>query len=172
MKLLKYLLLGIAGVIALLLVIALFVPREFHSERSIVINRPQQEVYDYAKFLKNQQEYGVWWTMDPDITVSYEGTDGTVGFVARWKSKKVGDGEQEITGLQEPSRIDLALRFSHSKESAPSYIAITSEGENTSRVRWGISGKTPYPFNLMSLFYDIGNDFEKGLVKMKALLEE
>jgi len=30
----------------------------------------------------------------------------------------------------------------------------------------------PYPTNIMNLFYDIGNDFEKGLAQLKIELEK
>jgi hypothetical protein len=43
---------------------------------------------------------------------------------------------------------------------------------NQTKVIWGISGRTPYPWNLVSLFYDMGNDFEKGLLNLKNLLEK
>jgi len=38
-------------------------------------------------------------------------------------------------------------------------------------VKWGMSGKSPYPFNLISLFFDMGDSFEEGLQGMKAVLE-
>lgn len=60
MKIIKKILLGLLALIVLLLVVALFVPKEFKSERQIIINKPRQEVFDYLKYVKNQNNFGVW----------------------------------------------------------------------------------------------------------------
>jgi len=48
--------------------------------------------------------------------------------------------------------------------------------EIQTRVTWGMYGTFPRPMNIMLLFFDledaIGNDYETGLNKLKALLEE
>jgi len=54
MKNLKRILVILAIIIAFPLIAALFVKREFTSERQININKPKQEVFDYIKHLNNQ----------------------------------------------------------------------------------------------------------------------
>ena len=54
MKTLKKILLVIAIIIAIPLVIALFVKREYSIERTITINKPKQEVFDYVKHLRTR----------------------------------------------------------------------------------------------------------------------
>ncbi|WP_254500404.1 hypothetical protein, partial [Salmonella enterica] len=70
-------------------------------EREITINKSRQEVYDYIKYLKNQNNFSKWAKMDPAMKTEFRGTDGTVGFVSAWESAKkdVGKGEQEIKNL-------------------------------------------------------------------------
>ena len=46
-------LLIIAGIIALLLIIALFMKREHYVNREIIIHAPRQKVFDFLKLLKN-----------------------------------------------------------------------------------------------------------------------
>ena len=62
---LKKLLLGIVGIIALLLITALFVDKDFSAQRSIVINKPKAETFAYIKSLKNQDNWSVWGKKDP-----------------------------------------------------------------------------------------------------------
>jgi len=81
MKIAKRILLGILGIIVLLLVVALFVKKEYAVEREIAINKPKQEVFDYVKFLKNQDNFSVWAQTDPNMKKDFRGTDGTVGVV-------------------------------------------------------------------------------------------
>lgn len=90
---------GIIGVIAIPLIVALFLPTQYQVERSIDIGKPASDVFAYIRMLKNQEQYSVWAKKDPNMKKIYTGQDGTVGFVSRWESldKEVGTGEQEIS---------------------------------------------------------------------------
>lgn len=172
MKILKYILFTLLGLIALVLLIALFVPKTFHAEGTTLVNRPNDEVFEFVKQVKNQEQYGVWFRMDPNIQKTYEGTDGTVGFKYSWKSNKVGNGSQVITGIEEGKRIDLNLFFEDSKDPAKSFITTEAVTPNQTKVRWVVDGQMPYPFNLMGLCYDMNKDFEQGVQNLKEVLEK
>jgi hypothetical protein len=94
--------------IAIPLITALFIKKEYKVDREIIINKPKEVVYDYAKFLKNQDNYSVWMKIDPNVKKEYRGTDASVGFVSAWSSdnKDLGKGEQEILGIKDGERID------------------------------------------------------------------
>lgn len=172
MKTLKRILIILAIIIAIPLIAALFVKREFTSEREITINKPREEVFDYIKHLNNQKNYDTWHKMDPEAKATTRGTDGTVGFVYAWDGEKIGKGEQEITNIVEGERMDTKLRFKTPFESEAScYMLTEAKGENQTVVKWGISGESPYPFNLMSLFFDMGDGFDEGLQGLKTILE-
>ena len=81
-------LLVVAGIIALLLIIALFMKREHYVNREIVINAPRQKVFDYLKLLKNQEKFNKHAMADPDRKGEFKGTDGTVGFIYAWSGNK------------------------------------------------------------------------------------
>ena len=179
MKIIKAILLTVIGVIALALITALFVKKEIGTEKEVLISRHKDQVFAYIKLLKNQDLYSKWASMDPDMVHSYRGTDGTVGFVSGWDSKKddVGAGEQEITKITEGERIDYALRFLKPFESeAETWFITTAVDSAQTKVKWGFKGKMNYPLNLMRLFMDmdesIGKDFETGLSNLKAQLEK
>src|SRR5437773_1034369 len=105
-------LLVVAGIIALLLVIALFMKREHYVKREIIINAPRQKVFDYLKLLKNQDKFNKWAKADPDRNWEFKGTDGTVGFIIAWNgNKNVGEGEKEITNIIEGKKIETQIRF-------------------------------------------------------------
>ena len=101
MKILSYILFLIVGIIALILLIALFVKKEFRLEKQVIIQKPKQEVFDYLKMIRNQEDYSVWVMRDLKIKIVYTGTDGTVGFICSWSSddKYVGVGAQAIMEL-------------------------------------------------------------------------
>ena len=112
MKILKKILIVIAIIIAIPLVVALFVKKDYAVEREIVINKPKQDVWEYVKYIKNQDYYSKWNMADPNMKKSYSGTDGTVGFISSWEStdENVGVGEQEILKITEGERMDVKLR--------------------------------------------------------------
>jgi hypothetical protein len=179
MKILKGILITLGILIAIPLIVALFVKKDYAIERTITINKPKLLVFDYIKFLKNQDNYSKWAMTDPNMKKAYTGTDGTVGFISAWEStdKNVGKGEQEIVKIVEGERMDVKLRFKVPFEAQDDAYFITEAlSENQTKVRWGFKGAFPYPFNFMSLFFDmdkeVGKDLEVGLNNLKKVLEK
>src|SRR6476661_7425857 len=111
MKILKKILLVVAILIAIPLIVALFVKKDYAVQREVTINQPKEQVFNYVKYIKNQEHYNKWTMQDPQAKKEYRGTDGTVGFVSSWDSKEVGKGEQVIKNINEGERIDLGLHF-------------------------------------------------------------
>ncbi len=175
MKKVLYVVLALVVIIA---VLGLFAPKDFKVERSIVINKPSEVVFDYIKHLKNQNTWGVWAKKDPNIKQEYRGEDGTVGFVSAWEGNdEVGKGEQEIKNLVEGQRMETELRFMKPFESTNNgYMTTEKQGEGQTKVVWGMQGKSPFPFNVLGLFMSmdkmIGKDFEQGLTNLKSELEK
>jgi hypothetical protein len=168
----------ILSIIAVLLIAALFIPKGMKATREIVINKPNAEVFNYIKQLKNQDSYSKWGSMDPNMKKEYKGTDATVGFVSAWEgNKKVGAGEQEIKGIVEGSRLNTELRFIKPfKSIAQSSMTTEAVNENSTKVSWGFEGSMNYPMNVMKLFMNmekaIGDDFAIGLSNLKTLMEK
>lgn len=164
-------------VIATPLVVAAFLPKEMSLERSITIDAPVSEVYDYARMLKNQEEFSVWVMADPNIQLEYSGVDGTVGATSSWVSedKNVGVGEQEITNLVENERIDVEVRFEKPMKSVlTAYNTFEEVGEGQTLVTDGFSSTTPWPMNLICPIIKkmLGQQIQQNLENMKANIEE
>lgn len=179
----KKIIIGIVVVIVLaflgVVILAFVSPTEFSVERDIEIAKPKAEVFAYLKPLKNQNEWGPWTKRDPNVKLTYEGTDGEVGFISKWDSdhEELGTGEQEIKKIVEGERIDYELRFIKPWEATNNAWMITEEsGAEKTKVRWGFSGEMPRPMNLMLVFTDfealIGKDFEDGLKNLKEVVEK
>jgi hypothetical protein len=176
MNTLKIILLVILIIIAIPLIIALFVSKEYNIEREITINKPKQEVFNYVKNLKNQDNYSKWVRTDPNMKKDFRGTDGTVGFVYAWDgNKEAGKGEQEIKNIKEGELVDVEVRFERPMAGV-AYTPIITEGvaENQTKVKWGMKGKSKYPMNFMNLFMDgiLGKDLETSLTTLKGILEK
>jgi hypothetical protein len=175
MKIIKRILIGIATLIALALIVALFVRKNYSLEREIVINKPKQEVFNYLKSIKNQSDWSTFMLMDSAMTHSYAGTDGEVGSSNIWKSKIVGNGGQEFKKIVNGERIESELRF---EGGAPGVAILTTESisDTQTKVKWHMDGSMVYPTNLIMLFHDmegfIGGEYAKSLENLKKLLEK
>jgi uncharacterized protein YndB with AHSA1/START domain len=177
-KILKITGLVLLALIASILLIAAFVPKNYKVERSVTINKSKENVFEYARYLKNQNEFSVWSKIDPDMKVDYHGTDGTVGFVSAWDSpvKEAGKGEQEIIKIDDGKRIDYEIRFLEPMKSTDNaFLEFTGLNDSTTSVTWGFFGKMKYPMNASLLFLDmdqmLGKDLEGGLNNLKQILE-
>lgn len=177
MKILKYVGIGLLAIVAILLIAALFISKDFHYEKSITINKPIEQVWEYTNSLADLDQWSPWMQYDPNMKKELSGTDGTVGAKSSWESnnEKVGKGSQTITHIVEPTLFETDLKFYTPYESeAKGYVKLKQEGENTV-VTWGFDSEMPYPFNLMKLTMNmeeaVGKDFEIGLSKLKKLCE-
>ncbi|KQO28400.1 polyketide cyclase [Flavobacterium sp. Leaf82] len=178
MEIIKKILIIIILVFAIVLIGAYFMPKTYSIEREITINKSVDSVFNYVKYLKNQNEFSVWANIDPKMKSTYKGTDGNVGSISAWESdvKEVGVGEQEITKIIDNKRIDFALRFKKPMEdTADGFMSTEAVTANQTKVKWGINGVIPYPMNIMlpmmKLDQMIGNDLQKGLENLKNKME-
>lgn len=179
MKTLKIIGLVLVGIIVLLLITGLFVDGKYAVEREVTINKPKQIVFDYVKYLKNQNQFSVWAKIDPAMKTEFRGEDATVGFVSAWESENpdAGKGEQKIVKIDEGSRIDYEIHFIEPMESTDfAYMTFAAPNDSTTSVKWGFHGKMKYPMNLMLLAMDmekmLAPDLQNGLNNLKGILEK
>jgi len=176
MNILIKILIVIGALVALLLIAALFIKKEYNIVREITINKPKTEVFSYVKHLKNQDNYSKWVRMDPNMKKDFRGTDGTVGFIYAWDgNKKAGKGEQEIKKIAEGEGVDVEVRFEKPFEGiATSPIVTEAVSADQTKVKWAMNGKSKYPLNFMNLFMDnmLGKDLETSLTTLKSILEK
>lgn len=167
----------IAAIAVLILILAMLAPKSYNVFRTIEIAKPKAEVFEYLKFLKNQEKWSPWEKKDPDMQKQFKGTDGTVGALSAWQgNKEVGEGEQEITKIIPGERIESNLRFFKPFKSASDCYLLTEDADNgRTRVTWGFAGNNKFPISIMMLFMNmdksVGKDFEEGLGALKGILE-
>jgi hypothetical protein len=177
MKILKKILIVLGVLLAIPLIGGLFMSKTYKIDKEISINQPKQVVFDYVKYLKNQNNYSTWNMMDPKMKQSFTGTDGTVGFVSAWESDMLGNGEQEIKKITEGERIDSELRFKgFFGSTSPAYMSTEAVSDSVTKVKWVMEGNMSYPMNFMQVFMSmedmIGTEYEKSLQNLKGILEK
>ncbi|CCG53974.1 Protein of unknown function precursor [Flavobacterium indicum GPTSA100-9 = DSM 17447] len=175
MKIIKRIFLFLGILVLILLVVALFIPCEYTVSHTVTINKPQKEVYEYAKMLQNQKEWSVWVQADPNIRLTYSGEDGTVGASQTWEGNDdVGAGSQTITKL-DGERIEVDLHFIKPFEgNQKAATIIKAINANSCTHTEEFYGHDPYPLNLMSIIGKkmIKDAFGKNGENLKKILEK
>lgn len=163
-------------IIILVLVAGLFLPNKYHLEREITINAPREKVWSNVSTLQALHKWSPWIEADPNIKVTYEGQDGTVGAVYKWEGNSdVGQGSQTITKTQQPNTLNTHLHFIKPFEGeADAFINLSDAGTAT-KVSWGFDTEYGYPMNVMPVVMNMdkmmGDTYSKGLAKLKVLCE-
>ncbi len=175
MKVLKILLYILLALVALFLILGLFAPKVASVERSVSIDAPRAQVWGAVNSLKSMDKWSPWIEQDPDVKQTYEGQDGAVGSKNTWESEIIGSGSQTITKIVPNERIETELEFTAPRQGMADAFVTVGDDDKATKVTWGFSTESPYPWNAMNLFMNmdkmIGGEFEKGLGKLKKLVE-
>lgn len=176
MNMIITILLVLAGLIALLLIIALFMKKEHYVKRAIIINAPRQKVFDYIKLLKNQDEFNTGAMEDPNRKREFKGSDGTVGYIYAWSGNKdAGEGEKEIKNIIEGKEIEMEIRFTKPMTASAKIIMETESLSDTqTKVSWSNAGTLKYPLNILipMIRKSVAKGMDISLSTLKNILEK
>lgn len=175
MKALKKILLGVAALVALLVVVGLFLPKSYHVERSVTVNAPADKIYPFISAFRRWPEWIAWTTNKyPDMQMQFGETDTGVGAGYSWTGKSSGNGAIKFTQMEPGKSIGYHLDFEHGQYLSTGTISLVPEGAAV-KVTWtngGDLGANPFG-RWFGLFMDrmMGPDFEAGLANLKARAE-
>jgi effector-binding domain-containing protein len=176
MKALKIFIYAIVFLAALIIVLGLLAPKEYHVERSVLVAAPKDVVFANVQYWNKWQAWLPWAKDDSTMKVTYSGVDGSVGSGYSWLGKVTGSGEMTTTALKPNEELTYHLRFMTPMESqADGFVRLTEAAGGTT-VTWAMFGQDPFPWNIMLLFMNmdkmIGKDFERGLAMLKEISEK
>ena len=174
-KLLKWTVIALIGLIALLWVGGYALSPEFHAVRSATVNAPADKVYALIADPREWKRWSVWNQRDPAMAIAYSGPASGAGAAWEWKSKTEGDGKMTFSAAEPGRRLAYQLYFPDFGTTSTGALELAPDGSAT-RVTWtmdGNMGNNPL-FRWMALFGDrmVGPDFEAGLANLKALAEK
>lgn len=164
----------IIGAFVALIVILNLIPKEFHTEKKITINKAQTDALNYITDFSKYQSWNPWFKLDPNGSYKTEGENGQVGSTYIWDSpnKNVGTGTQKITEIT-ATEVKYDLAFTKPmKNQAKVYIKVEGD-ENQSTVKWGFNSKGSA---FVGLFFNpdkmVGTKYVEGLATLKEVLEK
>ena len=175
MRLARYILLTLGGIILFLVLIAFFLPPTYHVERSTEINQPVEIVFDQVVDLNNYMQWNPWTEKDPNVKNKITGEPTVRGMKWSWDGKKTGKGNLTLVEFKRNEFIRNRLVFEYPNQMEADDLWIFEEINGKTIVRWVNSGDLNFPIGRwFGLFMDkmMGKDFEKGLENLKNKCEK
>jgi hypothetical protein len=152
----------------------LLLPANSHLERPVAIERSPADFFATLNSFQRFNEWSPWFDLDPGAKYAYVGLVTAVRAKMVWAgNSSIGSGSQEIIESVADDGIVNALDFGGSQATAGYHLL--AEGRDT-RVTWGLDSAHGYNpvnrwFGAFLLDDMVGKDYEKGLAKLKAVLE-
>jgi uncharacterized protein YndB with AHSA1/START domain len=146
-------------------------------ERSATIAAEPQHVYDRLVDFHAWMKWSPWEDLDPQQVRRFTGAESGVGAGYAWSgNRKAGRGTMKIIQAVEPKEVRIALDFEKPFRSANTIdFFLIPEGPNATRVRWTMTSPKTLATKVMGLFTSmdkmVGPDFEKGLARLKDVVE-
>lgn len=175
MKVLKWLAISLAGLIVAICGVGFFLPDTAHVERSIVINAKPATVFTVLNGFALFNQWSPWANIDPAATNTVSGPHSGVGAMQAWAGNEdVGTGSQEIIESTPYTMIKIKLVFGDFTSENTATYTLTPEGEGT-HLTWGYDtisgGNLMYRYFGLMMDGMLGPDYEKGLARLKTLVE-
>lgn len=148
---------------------------DFSLTRSTTVDAPTDRVVSLLDDFHEWRAWSPWEDVDPDLERAYSGPERGVGARYGWSGNaKAGTGSMEIIECT-PTRVSVDLRFEKPfKARNLTAFDLEQAGGGLTRVTWTMTGRrNPLMALAGKLFLDkaIGEDFEKGLARLKAAAE-
>ena len=155
------------------------------AETSYTVERSQTMRADAARVFAEVVDFHRWpaWSpwegLDPAMRRTYSGAPSGVGSVYEWSgNRKAGQGRMEIVSAEQEGprgTVAVDLRFLKPfKSSSVTTFTLEPAGEDT-RVTWTMVGPQTLATRVMGLFTSmdkmVGKDFDKGLERLRRLVE-
>jgi carbon monoxide dehydrogenase subunit G len=173
----KFILIGIAAIIAIFLIVAALQPADFRIARSTTIAAPSSAVFEQINDFRKWNDWSPWAKMDPNAKNSFEGPPSGVGAGFSWAgNSQVGEGRMTITDSKPNELVRMNLEFI--KPFAATNVAeftLKPEGDKTA-VTWSMTGRNGFMGKAMGLIMNcdkmVGGQFEQGFANLKKIVEK
>lgn len=171
----RRILLGLLIAVVAMTALAYLFPRMVTVERSAEIAAPPGKVFGILNSYQRYQEWSPWAVLDPKARYELAGPAAGTGAKMSWSGNSaIGSGTQEIIESVPDRLVTTRINFDGMGPSTAGF-RLEPAGAGT-RITWDLVTDTGYnPIGRwMSPLMDgwVGPDFEKGLVRLKALAEK
>jgi effector-binding domain-containing protein len=172
----KKIFIGIAILFAVYFVLCFVGPKRWEASVTKTISGSPSMVYYQIADFKNWSKWSPWMREDTTIKLTYGAASSGVGGSYSWTSKNSGNGNMIFTSQILNESVHADLKFVDLDMTNDMMIQLKPNGEFTD-VTWSMMSKAETPFIqrgiqfIMGFFYDIKNDFNKGLNYLEEVVK-
>ncbi len=171
----KKILIVVAALLAVLAIVGVFLPRQWHVVRTIDIAVPAAAIHPFVDDLHKWADWAAWnKAMDPDVKWTYAGPERGVGASWAWDGPKMGRGKMTITKSDAAKGVWVDECIEGDAVNAHGSVEFTEANGNT-KVTWTDSGTLPpvvvgYFVGMINSM--LTENFDVGLKGLKTLAEK
>jgi len=175
MKYLKYLLFIILITLIAGAIYIAVQPSEFAFQRSIVINAPQELVFNKVNTYKKWPEFSPWLEQDKNATLKYNTINEGLNSSYSWNGDILGEGSMTTVSVNKPDSLKQRIDFVKPFESSSMVNWKFEKQTNSTKVTWKMSGKQDFMTKMYTTFNgsieeNTAKDFERGLFKLDSVV--
>lgn len=173
---LKKFFLGVAAVVFFLVLYGIFQPAHYSISRELVIQAPAEKIFPYLNNSRKFETWSPWSELDPKAKMEFSGPEEGVGAKTSWTGgDKLGTGSATIVESMPNHLVKTHLVYEKPFVMEQwAALSLSSAGDTTT-VKWTVEGENKFMGRIMCLFMNmdkmVGGNFEKGLAKLKSLVE-
>lgn len=174
LNLLLRIVLAVSAVIVLLAVIGSFLPRDYQTSTSVLIQATPEQVFPFVNDLQLWQSWSPWNAHDnPQLSVQLGEQTSGEGATQTWTEPR-GDGKLWLTSADPNRKVGFSFRFANWPQSDGS-LELNAEGAAT-RVTWRSAGSMPggpmYGWlGLMFSSSPLEAEYNKSLQRLKSTID-
>ena len=164
---------GIVGIVALLLMVGLALPRYARVDVETRIDAHPATVFALVNDFRRVSLWSPWFDTDPNARIIYSGPARGVGATMTWDGAIIGTGTQIISKSRAFEHVATILNPDESGE-ARSWFDL-SDDSGATKVTWNF--ETDYGYNIVGRYFAlilagvVERDYQAGLTSLKDLAE-
>lgn len=176
MRTLRYMVLAVLFLLVVTVIIGFFLPSSVNLQRSTVINRDHQTVFQVVNSLANFNKWSPWYKLDPNAEYVLSGPNSGKGSKITWKgNNNVGEGSHEIIDSQPHESVKTTFYFGKPDHPVYSSVLVKPLDDGNTQVTWTFENDFGYNvfYRYFSLVLEesIAPVYEEGLANLKKYVE-
>jgi len=162
--------------IGIFLLYIAFQSPDYKISRSLAVQQTPATIFPYLNNSKLMDAWSPWRDVDPKVQMQFSGPEEGVGAKTSWSSDgPMGTGSATVVeSIPDQSAKTLLSYTKPYPMEQEAVLSLTPSGSG-SIVTWTVRGKSNFISRLFCFFMDmdklVGDQFEKGLVKLQSQVE-
>lgn len=151
-------------------------PAQYTVAREITINASPDVIFPFLNNAQKMNSWNPWSEIDPQVKMNFSGPEEGVGAVTSWTSEgQMGTGSATVIESIPDQMVKTKLAYTKPFEMTQEAVLTLTPAAEKTTVRWAVTGSNSFIGRFVCFFMNmdktVGGTFEKGLSKLKMMVE-